>query len=820
MQPFVIHAHFYQPSRMNPWTGHLDPEPSAAPDRDWNERVHRECYRPNAVARIFGDGRRVERIVNNYERLSFNFGPTLLRWLAEHHEDTYRRILDADHLAVTRDGHGTALAQAYHHTILPLSDARDRMTQIRWGLVDFRQRFGRHAEGMWLPETAANAATLDALIDAGVAFTVLAPHQAARVRPPGGQWQEVHGSLDTGRAYRHRHSDGSGRFLAVMFYDGGLAQGLAFDPASSDAAVLVERLTAAASGSGLVHAAVDGETFGHHRRFGELGLAYVLFAAAERRGLSPTSYAAWLAANPPVDDVELATGEGTSWSCAHGLGRWSRDCGCATDSEPGWNQAWRAPLRRALEVLRAAAAAAFEQRGAQLLKDPWAARDDYVEILLGTMSPEAFLQRHARRSPTETDVVDVWSLLECQRFAMAMFTSCAWFFADLAGIETLYVLRFAARVLELLDDLGMDGGTRSAFLDALGQARSNKPGAGTGVDVWRAHVEPAVVTPQRVAAHLCLLGLTGRPRMTETPGGAPVDAGGQIVTVDDQRVERRGRTALLTARLTATSVHTARRTALAVVGLHLGDLDFHGLVSPDPGADAFTVRVEQLWQAFPTAPMARLIGMLGQLFSTEGATEFGLDDVLPTGRQEVVGAVFNDLTERFGEYYARLYHDHRRTLEMLVATGYELPRDLRAAAELALSDQLERQVQAARLARAPDHVPNLRAFASIRDTVSLARAHGYRLDLDAVREAVTDAVTAAAARASASLDPVHVAAVEHWLDLAEELGLAVDLSRPQEHAWEAACRARAGALPAAEAAVVARLGDRLGLAPPAWTPPR
>ncbi|HWH31627.1 MAG TPA: hypothetical protein VNU01_03045, partial [Egibacteraceae bacterium] len=273
MRPFILHTHFYQPERLNPWTGALDPEPSAAPDRDWNARILRECYAPNGSARVFDQRRRVERIVNNYERVSFNFGPTLLSWMEQAAPRTYAKVLDGDFRSAVRLGHGNAMAQAYNHMILPLANARDQRTQILWGMADFRHRFRRDPEGMWLPEAAIDQGTVDALIDAGVRFTVLAPSQAGRVQEPDGGWRDANGDLDTSVPYRLRHSDDSGRWVAAFFYDGELAQGLAFDPATVEAAVLVERLRAA-GGDGLVHAALDGETFGHHHAFGELGLAY------------------------------------------------------------------------------------------------------------------------------------------------------------------------------------------------------------------------------------------------------------------------------------------------------------------------------------------------------------------------------------------------------------------------------------------------------------------------------------------------------------------------------------------------------------------
>ena len=819
MQPFIVHAHFYQPERTNPWTGVLDPEPSAAPQRDWNERVHAESYRPNAYARIFDGRRQVERIVNNYERVSFNFGPTLLRWLKRRHPDTYGRVLDGDWRSVTRTGHGNALAQAYNHMILPLARERDRRTQIRWGLADFRERFRREPEGMWLPETAADQATLDTLIDEGVRFTVLAPHQAHRVRDPGGAWHEVGARIDPTRAYRVLHSDGSGRHLAVFFYNGDLAQWLAFDEGASEAARIVGRIVAAAPGErGLVHAALDGETFGHHRPFGELALAYMLFESAAAHGLEPTNYGAWLTSDPPVAEAEIVPGEGTAWSCAHGVGRWYRDCGCVTDAEPGWNQAWRTPLRTALDRVAEAAARAFEDRGGDLLRDPWAARDDYVHVLLGAWSPQQFLDRHGRRHLSESQQIDAWSLLEAQRQAMVMYTSCGWFFGDISGLESHYVLRSAARVLELLAEVGLDTAavTREA-LDALGEAKSNREAGATGADIWRDHVLPDAVSPARIGAQMSLLALTRPEALEERDVGSSLQVAGHTLRIAEHRVERHGRSALMTGRAVVTVNSTGRAHELASVAVHLGGLDFHGLVAPDPGREAFAEATAALWQGFATLSLARVIRVVDGVFAdAESRVDFDLDWALPWAKQDLVDSVFSDLTERFSDSYARLYADHRRILEMLVAAGYRLPRPLRAAAELTLSADLERELGQVLAAPPEEAAGDGKVFDRIRAIVTLARSQGYDLDLSTLREALQSAVTGATQEAARTLTPGAVGAVEQWVALTRELDVDIDLSSAQERAWDAVSKARSGRLDLAERATVARLGEIIGFAPVAW----
>ena len=497
MTALIIHGHFYQPPRENPWTGEVEAEPSAAPFHDWNERIHAECYAPNAA-------------VDNYARISFNFGPTLLSWLEQHHPDTYQHILAADReSAAQRSGHGNAIAQAYGHAILPLCNERDRLTQVVWGVADFRYRFGRKPEALWLPETAANDATLALLIDQGLRYVILAPEQAKRVRSIDPAvtdkaetlpWTDVSGGkVDTTRAYRFEHPTDSGRSIAVFFYNGPLARAIAFEKALTSSRGLVERFVHAAQRGDLVNVATDGETYGHHFKFGDLGLAHALGVEARQAGFWITNYGEYLDRHPPETVVEIDNGlegEGSSWSCVHGVGRWSRDCGCHTGGETGWNQAWRDPLRVALNFLRDDAAVKFENSGSELLSDPWAARNDYISVLLEPQrARQGFLSRHAVRALSETERERVFQLLEMQRSALLMFTSCGWFFSDLAGIETVQVLRYAARVLDLQTQLGFDV-PRKEFLELLANAKSNRPGKGNGADIFLRAAEPRPVNPE------------------------------------------------------------------------------------------------------------------------------------------------------------------------------------------------------------------------------------------------------------------------------------------------------------------------------------
>ena len=505
MTPLIIHGHFYQPPRENPWTGIIDPEPGALPFHDWNERIYAECYQPNSEARIVVAGE--EQIVNNYAQISFDFGPTLLSWLQQHHAETYSRIITADAQSAARhSGHGNAIAQAYNHAILPLCNERDRTTQVHWGMADFRHRFGREPESMWLPETACNDDVLGVLIDEGLRFVILAPQQAQRVRSNKksvipDDWHRVDlDTIDTSVAYSYFHRDGSGRSIAVFFYDGKLAHDIAFKQALASSKVLVDRFAQRrAEAAGLINVATDGETYGHHHKFGDLCLAYTLEVDAPARGFALTNYGEYLEQFPPELEVEINNGdrgEGSSWSCVHGVSRWIRDCGCHTGGEPGWNQAWRGPLRAALDFLRDQAAVYFEATRGELFTDPWVARNDSISLVLDEFkSRERFLSAHAPRELNREQQQRALGFLEVQRNALLMFTSCGWFFSDISGIEPIQILKYAGRAFDLMNQLGLPS-PRERFLEILAEAKSNRPELGNGADIFRRFVETLKGRPE------------------------------------------------------------------------------------------------------------------------------------------------------------------------------------------------------------------------------------------------------------------------------------------------------------------------------------
>jgi hypothetical protein len=722
----VVHGHFYQPPRENPWTEIVPVEPTAAPFHDWNERVTAESYRPNGWARVVDEHERVVALVNNYAHLSFNIGPTLASWLADHQPSVLARMVAGDATG------GGAIAQAYSHPILPLATERDIRTQVRWGLADFRHRFGREAKGMWLPEAAVDDTVLRVLAEEGVGFTILAPAQAAGDAP-----------IDTSRAYRWRDS------LDIVFYDGPLSHDVAFGMSSTSAQVLVDRV---ADRSGIVCIATDGETFGHHHKFAERALAYALPMEAPAHGIDVTTIAEVLAANPPTEPVEVVE---SSWSCVHGVERWRSDCGCSTGGEPGANQRWRAPLRDALDVLHAFANEVFERRGPDVLDDPWRARNDYIDVVLGATTVDAFADRHVTG-----DVVTALTLLEAQRHALLMYTSCGWFFWDLAGIETIQILRYAARLIDLLVELDEVPPTGS-FLDRLSYAESNQPGEGTGRDVWERHVVPARVDSTRVVAHLALADL-----LEGTEPGGPIAA--FDVTVVDHLHQRRGALTLCAGIVEVVHRRTRRRQRHAYAALHLGGLEVSGAVrAADDDRDAGALRT--LRAAFDSGE--RVTAMLRLITGELGPTEIGLEAALPDAAEQIVAGTAEQLEARFARTYEELFAEHRATFRSLTTAGFPLSDDVLAAARVAF----DRQLAAALLARDYD-----RAVAVVQEGIET----GVHADVPRSRDALVQTLEATVRHAVAGDREAPGRAIG-LLHLAGSLGIHLDLGLVQELLYDA-----------------------------------
>ena len=480
-----IHGHFYQPPRENPWTDEIELQPSAAPFHDWNERIMQECYKPNTEAIIIdlNTGKVLER-VNNFENLNFNFGPTLFNWIRQKHHKTFAKIIESDRKSVEKhNGHGNAIAQVYNHIIMPLANTRDKITQIKWGLRDFEFNFSRKSEGIWLSETACNQDTLEVLIEEGIKYIILDPSQAQKIRRiHKGEWQSVSdNSINPKCPYRSFSEKNTDKYIDIFFYDGPLSKNIAFDDIVYSAERLMERIesifTNDDSKSQLISMAVDGETFGHHKHFTERTVAYLMTKLAPLKNINIVNFGEYLELNQPEFEVKIKPGikgEGTSWSCIHGVKRWKENCGCSTGGQPGWNQEWRKPLRDSLNNLRDKLAIIFELEGKKYFRNVWEARNNYIEVLLDKSKDtvSGFIKDNAIKKLNRKEINISFKLLEMQKYAMFMFTSCAWFFSDISGIETIKILEYAKRAIEIANDLsGLDFETE--FIKELSEAKSN-----------------------------------------------------------------------------------------------------------------------------------------------------------------------------------------------------------------------------------------------------------------------------------------------------------------------------------------------------------
>jgi Domain of unknown function (DUF3536)/Glycosyl hydrolase family 57 len=768
-----IHGHFYQPPREHPWLGAIEPQPSAAPYPDWNARITAECYRPNAWARIVDGHGQITAIVDNYARMSFDVGPTLMTWLAREAAEVHDAIVAADRKGCAQfDGHGPAMAQAYHHLIMPLASPRDRQTQVRWGVRDFEHRFGRRPEGMWLPECAVDTATLEALVDEGLTFTVLAPHQAAKLRPPGGAWRDVT-HAEPGRTYRCPLP--SGRAIDLFFYDGGLSRAVAFDKLLDDGGLLARRLAASdgspAGATVLRHIATDGETYGHHHRYGDMALAYALTVIdrGDLPGARLTTYGQFRARHPAT--WEVAIRERTSWSCAHGVERWRADCGCNAGSA-GWNQRWRAPLRTALDELRARVEQVIDQAAVGLLTDPWAARDEYVDAVLDRGRTDELLRRHAGRALTGDERRRALELLELGRHAMLMFTSCGWFFDDLAGIETVQILRYAARACELAAALGAPG-LEDELLARLAAATSNRPEVGDGRALWLTQVAPARVDLARLVAHHAIVLVLG-------------DGDDRDTTIYGHRIvarmlvrRRRGALRLALGRVTITSELTGASADLGYAALYQGRLELHGRVGPVGDDAEWAARVDRVVTAFDRQEVPAIVAALD---ADPVSRRFDLTALCGRERGQVIDRVLREAQAHVSDTLQRLYDEQAELVRYLVRERLPVPPLLTTAAQQVLGRRLREE-----LARPAPRVAEIRAC--------LAEAAQLEIDLDTPE--VAFATGAALHRAVEALDagPDDAAELGRLAQMAELAGAMksrVDLWDAQNAAW----RWRLRALPA------------------------
>lgn len=713
-----IHGHFYQPPRENPWLEAIELQESAHPYHDWNERINAECYAPNSTARILDEEKRIVSIVNNYAKISFNFGPTLLSWMEANDPGVYRAILEADaQSAKTYSGHGSALAQPYNHMIMPLANARDKYTQAFWGVRDFEHRFGRRPEGMWLPETAVDLATLEVLADLGIKFTILAPNQARRIRKVGGRnWKDLaSGAVDPTMVYSARLP--STKTINVFFYDGPVSRAVAFEGVLDNGRRFADRLLGAFAEDTrpwpeLVHIATDGESYGHHHRRGEMALAYALDYIETNELAELINYASYQERHPPTHWAEIH--ENSSWSCVHGIERWRTNCGCNSGGRPGWTQEWRTPLRAALDWLRDLLAPLYEEKAKGLLKDPWAARNDYIEVVLKRTeeSRAKFLSQHATRTLDPAEQTTAWKLLELQRHAMLMYTSCGWFFDELSGIESVQVMQYAGRAAQLAEEL-FGNHAQADFIEKLSAAKSNIPEHGDGGRIYRKFVQPAFVDLRKVGAHYAIRSLF-EPYETdahvycyqvERQAGFNLDRG--------EKHEQRMAAGL--ARFT--SEITRESAPLGFAALDRGDYTPVGGVLKASSPEAIEAASAALRACFEKGKLDEVGELL--LKDLEGEP-YTLKAIFRDEQQRILNRIIEFEWGAADQAFSNLYPHLMSMMRVLARMGnpMKIPRAFHAAAEFILNTRLRRALTNEQL-----------DFEAIRTLIGDAEDAGVPLDL-------------------------------------------------------------------------------------------
>lgn len=710
-----IHGHFYQPPRENPWLDEVELQDSAYPYHDWNQRISAECYARNAASRILDSNKHIINIVNNYSRISFNFGPTLLSWLEKKEPETYQAILEADQMSQKYfSGHGSALAQVYNHMIMPLANSRDKRTQVMWGIKDFEHRFKRRPEGMWLPETAVDLETLDIMAEYGMKFTILAPHQAKRVKKIGdhSRWRNLADhKIDPKMPYLCRLP--SGREITLFFYDGPVAQAVAFEGLLRDGENFARRLVGILDSTlhenQLAHFATDGETYGHHHKFGDMALAYCLNYIESSQLATITIYGEYLEKNPPNHEVEIV--EASSWSCAHGVERWRSHCGCHV-GHPGWNQEWRAPLREALDWLRDQMSPIFEQEMRKFCENPWTLRDAYIEVILNRQRDniEEFLKKNIQRDLSEEEKIKVLRLLEMQHGGLLMYTSCGWFFDEISGIEATQILKYAARAIQLVQEVSGND-LEYGFIKILEKAQSNVPELQNGAAIYKMFVKPSVVNLPRVAAHCALTSLFEEYSQ---------EIKMYCYTIQMEKYERKeaGRNKLAVGKGWVRSDITRERMPMGFAVLHLGDHNLIGGVEYLTSEANFSHMHTEILNVFLNNNIPEAINFINTYF---GAHHYSLWHLFKHEQQKILNQVLKSATQEIEASFRQIYEHNYSLMQLQDDIQLHLPKTLATVVEYILNRDLCEALENenADIDRLQKLVAQMKRWAFERDRVQL-----------------------------------------------------------------------------------------------------
>ena len=677
----TIHGHFYQPPRENPWLEAIELQDSALPFHDWNERINKECYNPNSVSKIVDSRNRILDVVNNYEYMSYNFGPTLLSWMEQFAPLTYERIIKADIESISEhNGHGNAIAQVYNHIIMPLANEHDKETQIKWGIRDFEYRFGRKPEGMWLAETAVDDDTLRILEANGIKFTILSPYQADKFKKKGDkEWTDVSwGNIDPARSYKYNIKSAPGKSIDLFFYDGAISRSVAFDELLKDGNKFIKRLKEGVSDCRdfpqIVNIATDGESYGHHTKFGDMALAYVLKVKAKDEGFKITNYAEYL--EKYRSDCEVEIKQASSWSCFHGVGRWKEDCGCSTGGHPGWNQKWRKPLREALDYLRDELVIIFEQEGPKYFDNVWEVRNKYIDVILdrNEMNVKKFQQENFKPDLSDEQKVHAMELLEIQRQAMLMYTSCGWFFSEISGIETVQIMKYAARAMQLATKFS-NKDLETHFLEILSDAKSNIPEHGTGKDIFERFVKPSIVTTKQIASLWALSSLYQDFEDEESV---------YCYTIKKEAYKKvqKGSSTFVVGHIEIQSKITLQKSNVMFALMQYSGGDFHCAIKEYSDDFEFNKIKTNLIKTFLMNPLTEIIRAMDECFGKE---YFTLKDIFIEERRKILQNLLKGKLEKFSQTYQVMYDEGKGSIYHLQGLGLKIPDEFKISAAYALS---------------------------------------------------------------------------------------------------------------------------------------
>lgn len=673
-----IHGHFYQPPRENAWLNEIQSQPSAAPFTNWNERICYECYAPNSAARILDSNQKILKIVNNYEKISFNIGPTLMSWLEEHQSSVYKEIIEADKVSVKANkGHGNAIAQIYNHLIMPLANDLEKEIQVHWGIKDFEFRYGRKPEGMWLSETAVNTSTLQYLSEAGILFTILAPRQIESIRNPSGEWIPFdESSIDTHHSYKVILPNGQS--IAVFFYNGAISQKVAFEGLLNDGARFAEELINDAhkmSKSGIVNIATDGESYGHHHRFGEMALASCIYNIEKDENISMINYGHFLELFPP--EMEIKIKENTSWSCYHGVERWRADCGCNTGGHPDWNQKYRKPLRDALDWLREQLSTLFYGK-TDVLKNPHAALLDYIGIILDRNDSNVryFLNKHVVESHLEENCIDALKLLEMMHHAQLMYTSCGWFFDELSGLESTQILQYARRAITHGEYFGLH--LENIFQNMLEQCPSNKKEYANGRDIYQKLVLPEEIRLQQVAMHISVLSIFERIPKKVTLYKFSAD---HIVF----KREIVGENQLIIGHTIMTSLLTHAYFEYSFCVMYMGGIDIIGYLKPGTMTSDYETIINKIRGSFKSEEFESCKSILRKHF---GLDCFGFSHLFNDEKINLLNIISKRNIKKAVSGFRNFYNSNYDILHEMESIGFPISKGYLEIAEFVINADL------------------------------------------------------------------------------------------------------------------------------------